>query len=82
MDCARPCRPPEAKCVIREASGCSTDEPNPTSATATNTTGNDPAYANRNRPAAVESELKGKYHTLGRLSNTTPKTGWNTEAQI
>ncbi len=65
-----------------EASGWMIDEPSPIKATAVITIDSWPAKASRIRPVSVEIVPMLRYQTLGRRSNTTPNTGWKTDAQI
>src|SRR3569832_1955398 len=55
IDCARPCRPPEAMRATRDASGWKIDGPLPTSAAAASSSGNVVACDSNSSPARVKS---------------------------
>ena len=81
-DCANPRLPPEAKKVMRDASGCNTEEPMPTTKTEAKSQYRLVANDKFRIPASVKHIPNGNDQAMGRLSKISPIIGWNTEADI
>src|SRR5271168_2278825 len=82
MDCATPCRPPDAKRATRDDSGWKTADPKPINEPATNSQVKLGAAESSNRPSRVNTIPIGREYGSGLRSVNCPIKGWKTDAVI